>query len=103
MEIPQITRVFSGAPWEKHVGYCRAVRVQNLIFVSGTAPMAEDGSVACPGDPYGQARRCLEIVRKAVGAATVVRTRMFVTDIGHWEAFGKAHAEAFGANPPATT
>jgi isochorismate pyruvate lyase len=70
--------------------------------------MAPDGSVAAPGDPYGQARRCIEIIAAAlrdVGAelTDVVRTRMFVTDASHWAAFGRAHAEAFGASPPATS
>lgn len=103
-----IRRTFSGSPWESKVGYCRAVRVGPHVWVSGTAPMAPDGSVAAPGDPYGQAKRCIEIIGAAlkdVGATLgdVVRTRMYVADASHWEAFGRAHAEAFGAAPPATT
>jgi isochorismate pyruvate lyase len=103
-----IRRTFSGSPWEPKVGYCRAVRIDSHVYVSGTAPVAPDGSVAAPGDPYGQARRCIEIIAAAldnVGAkpSDVVRTRMFVTDATHWEAFGRAHAEAFGAWPPATS
>jgi enamine deaminase RidA (YjgF/YER057c/UK114 family) len=101
-------RVFSGAPWEKRAGYCRAVRVGPSIFVSGTAPVAGDGSTFAPGDPYRQAKRCFEIVERALaelGAspADVVRTRMYVTDIGRFEDFSRAHLEAFGENPPATT
>jgi enamine deaminase RidA (YjgF/YER057c/UK114 family) len=102
------TRVSSGAPWEKVVGYCRAVRVGPQIWVSGTAPVAEDGSTFARGDAYGQARRCLEIALAALaklGASPqhVVRTRMFVTDISRWQEFGRAHGEVFRDHPPATT
>ena len=101
-------RVYSGAPWEGRVGYCRALRAGDRIFVTGCAPVAEAGGVHAPGDAYGQARRCIEIMTRALeglGAslADVTRTRMFVTDIDRWEEYGRAHAEAFGANPPATT
>ena len=96
-------RAFSGAPWESHVGYCRAVRKGNLIFVSGSAAVG-----ALEQGMYGQARRCLEIVAAALaelGASTkdVVRTRMFVTDASLWEEMGRAHREVFGQHPPATT
>lgn len=101
-------RLHSGAPWEKQVGYCRAVRSGNHVAVSGTAPVGEDGGVVGEGDAYAQAKRCIEIIESALldaGASLsdVVRTRMFVTDIDQWEAIGRAHAEAFGAAPPATT
>jgi len=101
-------RVYSGAPWEGRVGYCRALRAGDRIFVTGCAPVAEGGGVHAPGDAYGQARRCIEIIAQALeglGAtlADVTRTRMFVTDIERWEEYGRAHAEAFGANPPTTT
>jgi len=101
-------RTFSGSPWEPKVGYCRAVRVGPHVAVSGTAPVAPDGSVAAPGDPYGQAKRCLEIIAAAlkdVGAdmKDVVRTRMFVTDASQWQEFGRAHGEVFAAHPPATS
>ena len=101
-------RVQSGAPWEKAVGYCRAQRVGPHVAVSGTAPVAEDGGVVAPGDAYGQARRCLEIIAAALeelGArpADVVRTRIFVTDIEQWDAIGRAHAEFFGEDRPACT
>lgn len=103
-----VQRVFSGAPWEERVGYCRALRTGDRVFVTGTAPVAPDGSVHAPGDAYAQAVRCIEIIGEAlagVGAelADVARTRMFVTDIERWEEFGRAHAEAFGDHPPATT
>jgi enamine deaminase RidA (YjgF/YER057c/UK114 family) len=101
-------RTYSGAPWEERVGYCRALRAGSRIFVTGTAPVAEDGSVFAPGDGHAQARRCFEIIRQALenldaDLTCVVRTRMFVTDIARWEEFGRAHAEFFGDHPPATT
>ena len=100
-------RVFSGAPWEARVGYCRALRAEDRIFVTGTAPVG-DGGVHAPGDAYAQTRRCLEIIEEALrelGAdlSDVVRTRMFVTDISRWREFGRAHAEAFADSPPTTT
>ena len=103
-----IERASTGAPWESRVGYCRAVRAGSLIFVSGTAPVADDGTTFAPGDMLAQARRCFAIVREAVErlggpGAVVVRTRMYVTDIARWEEAGRAHAEAFGHAPPATT
>jgi enamine deaminase RidA (YjgF/YER057c/UK114 family) len=104
----EFERVFSGAPWEGRVGYCRALRAGELIFVTGTAPVAEGGGVHAPGDAYAQTRRCLEIIDRALrglGAdlSAVVRTRLFVTDIARWEEYGRAHREAFGEHPPATT
>jgi isochorismate pyruvate lyase len=101
-------RVFSGAEWEKKVGYCRAVAAGGHIFVSGTAPVRPEGGTFAPGDAYAQARRCFEIIDKALGElgaslANVTRTRMFVTDIERWAEFGRAHAEFFGAHPPATS
>ena len=98
--------VSTGAPWEETVGYCRAVRVGDHIAVSGTAPVGDDGEVVGVGDAYVQARRCIEIIERALaeagaGLENVVRTRMFVTDISQWEAIGKAHGEAFGAIRPA--
>ncbi len=103
-----VRRAYSGAPWESKVGYCRAVRVGAQVFVTGTAPVAEDGSVFAPGDAHAQTQRCLEIIRKAladVGAdiESVVRTRLFVTDISLWESIGRAHREVFADHPPATT
>ena len=101
-------RVWSGAPWEETVGYCRVLRAGDRVFVTGTAPVAEDGSVHAPGDAYRQALRCLEIIRRSLAEAgvtveRVTRTRMYVTDIGRWEEFGRAHREVFQAHPPTTT
>ncbi|MEL7035251.1 MAG: RidA family protein [Cyanobacteria bacterium J06592_8] len=103
-----VRRTFSGAPWESLVGYCRGIRVGNQIFITGTAPVAADGSVVAPGDAYSQAKRCFEIIQQALedldaDLSCVVRTRMFVTDINRWAEFGKAHHEYFADHPPATT
>jgi isochorismate pyruvate lyase len=105
---PPFQRVFSGAPWESRVGYCRALRAGDLIFVTGTAPVAEGGGVYAPGDAYAQTRRCFEIIEAALrqlGAdlSAVVRTRMFVTDIARWEEYGRAHRDVMGEIQPATT
>ncbi len=101
-------RVFSGAPWESRIGYCRAIRAGDHIYVTGTAAVDDKGNAFARGDAYAQAKRCLEIVERALcelGAdrTCVVRTRMFVTDISRWQEFGKAHQEFFGAHLPATT
>ncbi len=104
----QFNRTFSGAPWESKVGYCRAIRAGDHIYVTGTAPVAEDGDTFAPGDAYAQTRRCIEIIQRALqdlGADLdcVVRTRMFVTDISRWQEYGRAHGEFFAGHPPATT
>ncbi|HSO00168.1 MAG TPA: RidA family protein [Candidatus Nanopelagicales bacterium] len=101
-------RAFSGAPWEARVGYCRAVRAGNHIYITGTAPVAKEGGVHAPGDAEAQAARCFEIIEEAlrkfgVDRRAVVRTRMFVTDIARWEEFGHAHRTFFDGCPPATT
>jgi enamine deaminase RidA (YjgF/YER057c/UK114 family) len=106
--MPDIRRTFSGAPWEAQVGYCRALRVGQQIYVTGTAPVGDAGGVVAPGDAYAQARRCLEIIARALhdlGAEMhwIVRTRMFVTDISRWAEYGRAHQEFFAAHPPTTT
>jgi enamine deaminase RidA (YjgF/YER057c/UK114 family) len=101
------SRVFSGAPWERSVGYCRALRAGPFVAVSGTISL-KDGVVFAPGDAYAQARRCLEIIEDSLkelglGREHVVRTRLFVTDIGQWESIGRAHGEFFASHPPATS
>lgn len=102
------TNLNSGAPWEAIVGYCRAVRVGSHVIVSGTAPVDTDGQVVAVGDAYLQAKRCIEIIADALvmaGASLddVVRTRMYVTDIGRWQEVARAHKEAFADVSPATT
>ena len=101
-------RVFTGTPWENQVGYCRAIRKGAHIWVTGTVAVDETGEPFAVGDPEAQARRAFDIIEKALGElgaqmSDVVRTRMFVTDIAHWEAFGRAHGERFRDHPPATT
>ena len=98
----------SGSPYEKTVGFSRAVRVDDRIMVSGTAPIAEDGSTAYPGDAYLQAKRCLEIIVKAVEDAGgkpfhVVRTRIYLTDPAIEPDVSRAHGELFGNIRPAAT
>lgn len=103
-----VTRVFSKAPWEEKVGYCRAVKAGPNIYITGTAPIDDNGQVYAPGDAYLQAKRCLELIAQTLlhfeaDCSHIVRTRMFVTDISLWESFGKAHKEVFSNFPPATT
>jgi len=100
--------VSSASPYERTIGFSRAIRVGKMIAVSGTAPIGPDGSTVAAGDAYGQARRCLEIIRAAVEEAgghlgEVVRTRIYLTDARHWEAVGRAHGEVFGDIRPAAT
>jgi enamine deaminase RidA (YjgF/YER057c/UK114 family) len=98
----------SGAPWERTVGYSRAVRVGSLIEVAGTTAIDATGAVVGPDDPYRQARYALEKVGRALeeagaGFADVIRTRIFVTDISRWEEVGRAHGEVFSDIRPAST
>jgi len=100
--------VSSGSQFEPRIGFSRAVRVGSIVAVSGTAPIAPDGSVATPGDLYGQTRRCLEIIARAIGEAglglqNVIRTRVMLTDISRWEEAARAHGEVFSAVKPACT
>lgn len=101
-------RVSSGSPFESKVGFSRAVRSGRLIFVAGTAPIAPDGKAAAPGDPAGQTRRCLEIIRGALEQAgasitEVVRTRILLTRIADWPAVAEVHGEYFRDVRPACT
>jgi len=97
-----------GQPLEKQIGFSRAVRIGNIIAVTGTAPIALDGSVASIGNVYGQAKRCLEIIKGAIERAggsleNVIRTRIFLTDMETWKDAAKAHGEIFSNIQPACT
>ena len=100
-------RISSGAAFEERVGYSRAVRVGQQVWVSGTAPIMP-GDADPPDDPYEQARICIEIIARALGEAgaaldDVVRTRIYITRAEDIDAVGRAHREAFGTALPATT
>jgi enamine deaminase RidA (YjgF/YER057c/UK114 family) len=98
----------TNTPWEPLVGYSRAVRVGNQIYVTGTTATNAEGRVVGAGDAYAQAVQVLSniaAVLERAGATMkdVVRTRMFVTDISRWQEIGRAHAEVFGEIRPAAT
>lgn len=101
-------RYSSGMKWERVVGYSRAVRVGNRIYVTGTTATDENGDVVGVGDAYAQTVQTIKNIERALqaldaGLENVVRTRMFVTDISRWEEYGKAHGEFFRKILPATT
>ncbi len=100
--------VSSGSPFEDSIGFSRAVRMEGQIAVSGTAPIAKNGSTAFPGDVYKQTRTCLEIMKRAIEEAggqwsRVIRTRIYLKNASDWKEAAKAHSEFFKDIKPACT
>jgi enamine deaminase RidA (YjgF/YER057c/UK114 family) len=101
-------KVSSGSPMEGPIGFSRAVRIGNMISVSGTAAIAPDGSTASPDDVYGQTKCCIEIMKRAIEEAggkleDVIRTRVMLKDVSRWREAARAHGEFFSQIRPACT
>jgi enamine deaminase RidA (YjgF/YER057c/UK114 family) len=100
--------ISSGVKWEDIIGYSRAVKIGNMIEVAGTTALDEEGNLVGPDNPYEQTKYIIAKIEKALisaGAALtdIVRTRIFTTDISHWEEIGRAHGEFFRGIKPAST
>jgi enamine deaminase RidA (YjgF/YER057c/UK114 family) len=107
-QAPIRRRISSGSVWEERVGFSRAYRVGNWVFVSGTTATDQGGNVIGPNDVYAQSVAIIEKIAQALSEAgaslaDVVRTRVYVTNADDWETVGRAHARFFGAVRPANT
>jgi enamine deaminase RidA (YjgF/YER057c/UK114 family) len=101
-------KIFSGTPWEAKLGYSRALKVGDMVYVSGTTGTDPSGKVLAPGDMFAQTVQAIlnienALKRLGLGLEYVVRTRIYVTKIDLWEEVAKAHVQSFGAIHPATT
>jgi enamine deaminase RidA (YjgF/YER057c/UK114 family) len=104
----KIEKFGSGARWEEIVGYSRAVKAGNMIYITGTTAVDENGEITGKGDMYKQAKYIFEKIGKYLEQAgasydTVIRNRIYVTDISKWEEAGRAHSEVFGKIKPCCT
>lgn len=102
------TNIASGSPWEPLRGYSRAVLVGDHLFISGTTAMTASGDVIGPGDAYEQTRYVIKVIKDVLAtagfaASDIVRTRLFVTNIGKWEEYARGHSEAFDNIRPASS
>jgi enamine deaminase RidA (YjgF/YER057c/UK114 family) len=101
-------KIFSGTPWEPKLGYSRAIKVGDMVYVSGTTGTDPSGKVLAPGDIYAQSVQAIRNIENALkrlglGLEYVVRTRIYVTKVELWQEVARAHAEFFGSIHPATT